>query len=274
MNDSSLVLTQATAKILKPLVRVLLRNGIAFDALSELLKKLYVDVAEKEFVIPGKKQSVSRISTLTGLNRKEVSRARSLETIDLSAMTQRYNRAARVISGWTRDRDFQNSDRQPAELSLDDEKNSFKALVKRYSGDIPSGAIADELLRVGAIEQSENGKIRLVQSAYIPEHNLDEKIRILGTDVSDLIKTIDHNIFTDPEEPYFQRKVAYNAIHENSIPFLQKKMQLTAQTCLEDLDQLLANYDSDSNPETTEKGSHRIGVGIYYFEEKNQDEPN
>ena len=273
MNDSSTVLTQAMTRLLKPLVRVLLRNGIAFDALSELLKKLYVDVAENEFVIPGKKQSVSRISTLTGLNRKEVSRARSLETVDLSAMTQQYNRAARVISGWTRDPDF-NINGRPAELSLDDEKNSFKALVKRYSGDIPSGAIADELLRVGAIEQSENGKIRLIQSAYIPEHNLDEKISILGTDVSDLITTIDHNIFTDPDEPYFQRKVAYNAIHQNSIPFLRKKMQVTAQECLEDLDQLLANYDSDSNTEITEKGSYRVGVGIYYFEEKSQDEPN
>ena len=274
MNDSSSALTQAITKLLKPLVRVLLRNGIAFDALSELLKKLYVDVAENEFVIPGKKQSVSRISTLTGLNRKEVSRARSLKTIDLSAMTQQYNRAARVISGWVRDPDFQNSDRNPAELSVDDENNSFKALVKRYSGDIPSGAIADELLRVGAIEQSGNGKIRLIQSAYIPEHNLDEKIRILGTDVSDLITTIDHNIFTAPEEPYFQRKVAYNAIDHESLPFLRKKMNLTAQTCLEDLDQLLANYDSDSNPEITKKGSHRVGVGIFYFEEENIDEQN
>lgn len=271
MSNTQWVLTQAITKLLKPLVRVLLRNGIAFDALSELLKKLYVEIAEKEFVIPGKKQSVSRISTLTGLNRKEVSRVKSLEAIDLAAMTQQYNRAARVISGWIRDPDFQAAG-QPAELSLDGDNHSFKVLVKRYSGDIPSGAVADELLRVGAIEQSDQGKIKLVKNAYIPKQNLDEKIRILGTDVSDLITTIDHNIFTHPENPYFQRKVAYNAINENSLPFLRKKINLTAQSCLEELDHLLANSDSDSNPEITEKGTHRVGVGIFYFEEKNQDE--
>lgn len=272
MNDSSHALTLAIVKLLKPLVRVLLRNGIAFDALSELLKKLYVDVAENEFAIPGKKQSVSRISTLTGINRKEVSRARKLEMLDLSTMTQQYNRAARVISGWIQDPDFKNKRGDPAELSLDQGNASFKALVKKYSGDIPSGAIADELLRVGAIQLSQNGKIKLIQNAYIPENNIDEKIRILGTDICDLIQTIDHNIFTDPDSPYFQRKVSYNAINEGALPFLRKKLNNGAQNCLEDLNKLLANYDSDTNPEITEKGTHRVGIGIYYFEENNQDE--
>ncbi len=272
MDHSSTVLSKAIYQLLKPLVRLLLRNGIAFNALSELLKKLYIEVAEAEFAISGKKQSVSRISTLTGLTRKEVSRAKSIDKIDLSDMTQQYNRAARVISGWINDPSFQNKAGEPTELFLDKGDSSFKALVKIYSGDVPSGAIADELLRVGAIQQLSDNKIKLIKKAYIPSNNVDEKIRILGTDVRDLINTIDHNIFIDPQEPYFQRKVSYNAIGKEALPFLRKKLNNRSQSCLEDLNQLLANYDSDTNPKIIKKGTQRIGVGIYYFEEKNDED--
>ncbi|MFK8067936.1 MAG: DUF6502 family protein [Gammaproteobacteria bacterium] len=272
MNNSSDVLTKAIYQLLKPLVRLLLRNGIAFSALSELLKKLYIEVAESDFAIAGKKQSVSRISTLTGLTRKEVSRTKSLEKIDLSEMTQQYNRAARVISGWINDPLFQNKAGEPEELFLDKGDLSFKELVKIYSGDVPSGAIIDELLRVGAIKQSADNKIKLIKKAYIPTKSVDEKIRILGTDVRDLVSTIDHNIFVDPQEPYFQRKVSYNSIGEEALPFLRKKLDNRSQACLEELNQLLANYDSDTNPKITKKGTRRIGIGIYYFEDKNNED--
>ncbi len=269
MTNSSAVLTQAITRVLRPLVKILLRNGIAFNALSELLKKLYVDVAECEFGLEGKKQSVSRIATLTGLNRKEVTRAKSLKGIDLPELTQHFNRAARVISGWCRDSDFHTKEGELADLSLDDDKKSFKELAKRYSGDIPATTIVDELLHVGAITLLENGKLKLLQNAYIPKNNLDEKLNILGTDVGDLIQTIDHNLTnTLSESAYFQRKVAYNAIYIDDIPALKKQINLYSQKCLEDIDVLLASHDSDTNSTLTEKGICRIGVGIYYFEER------
>ncbi|MFW5427118.1 MAG: DUF6502 family protein [Methylophagaceae bacterium] len=273
MNDSSTVLTQAITKLLKPLVRLLLRNGIAFNALSELLKKLYVDVAETEFTLDGKKQSVSRIATLTGLNRKEVARAKALDKLDLSEITQQFNRAARVVSGWRRDTDFHTKSGKVADLNLDSGANSFKELVKRYSGDIPPTAITDELLHVGAIKLLDNGKLRLLQHAYIPSTNTDEKLRILGTDVSDLIRTIDHNIVDKSGQDFFQRKVAYDAINASVIPTLRNQLSKNAQHCLEELDELLAKHDSDTNPTIKEKGTHRIGVGIYYFEEKSDEAP-
>ena len=69
-------LLNAARRILYPLVRILLRNGISSDALTELVRKTYVDVAEAEFGIEGKRQTTARISVITGLNRKEVARLR------------------------------------------------------------------------------------------------------------------------------------------------------------------------------------------------------
>jgi hypothetical protein len=60
-------------QLMRPLVRLLLRRGVSFKAFSDLVRWLYVDVAKEEFGISGRKQSVSRVSVVTGLTRKEVS---------------------------------------------------------------------------------------------------------------------------------------------------------------------------------------------------------
>ena len=267
MNETSINLTKAIARILRPLVRILLRHGVAFNALSDLIKNLYLEIAEREFALPGKKQSISRISTLTGLTRKEVTKAKTSEELDLNSRTQQYNRAARVISGWVRDPDFQNKNQEPAELVLEEGERSFQSLVRRFSGDIPPRAIADELIRVGAIEQTPNGNVKLVQRAYIPEKDIDEKLNILGTDVSDLLETIYHNIHIDTAPPFFQRKVSYDAIPKKLLVGLREELNKNAQGYLEKLDKIMSKKDSDMNPRLSRKGNCRAGVGIYYFEE-------
>jgi hypothetical protein len=66
---------------------------------------VYVDVALREFGIPGKKPSISRASILWGLTRKEVQRlvAEAESEARSSALIEHENRAVRVLSAWTRD---------------------------------------------------------------------------------------------------------------------------------------------------------------------------
>lgn len=272
MSNTAGSLTRAVTSILRPLVRLLLKQGIAFDALSDQLKLLYVEVAETEFAIPGKKQTVSRISTITGLTRKEVTKARSNGAMDLGTGTQQYNRAARVISGWVRDKEFCNKNGKPKDLNIDTGESNFAALVKKYSGDIPYRAIADELIRVGAIEKLDNNSLKLVKHAYIPVKNVDEKLNILGTDVSDLINTIYKNIYNENGNSLFQRKVAYDAVPYSSINKIKSIIQDKAQKCLEDIDKILVKHDSDLNKKIKIKGKCKIGLGIYYFEDIHDDE--
>ena len=99
-------LSTAAIRLLRPLVRILIRNGVSYGTFADLAKWLYVDVATKEFGIKGRKQSTSRVSVITGLSRKEVMRVRQLERPDDRATTEGYNRAARVIAGWRRESDF------------------------------------------------------------------------------------------------------------------------------------------------------------------------
>lgn len=266
MNELKQVISHTTQVLLRPLVRILLRNGISFGTFNSIAKWVYVDVAAKEFGIANKKMTDSRISVVTGLSRKEVKNVK--EQADPSNAHARYNRAARVIGGWIRDPTFQDGWQEPAILPLEGEGATFTQLVKKHSGDIPVRAILDELLRVKAIEKLADGRLRLLERAYVPSTGDNaEKINILGTDVALLINTIDHNLHCEAEAVYYQRKVAYNNLPNEAIPELRKLTAKHAQICLESLDAWLATQDRDLNPDNPGTGKKHAGVGIYFFEE-------
>jgi Family of unknown function (DUF6502) len=259
-------ISAAVTNILRPLVRLLLRNGIPYRTFSDIAKRVYVEVATEEFCIPGRKQSKSRVSILTGLSRKEVLRVRRLPALDDQGAGARYNRAARVIAGWVRDRRFRDGTGNPAELPFEGGAASFRKLVKTYSGDAPARAVLDELLRVGTVQRIPDGKIRLLERSYIPKTGEIDKIGILGVDVSDLIATIDHNI-RQPDTPFFQRKVCYDNLPLEVLPELKKKAADRGQALLESMDRWMSARDRDVNPGVPGTERKRAGIGIYYFQE-------
>ena len=265
MNDIPQTLLAATASILRPLIKMLIRYGISYAAFTKLAKHIYFEVGKNEFAIPGKKQTSSRISTLTGLSRKEVARLEALPPQQNALDSSRINRAARVISGWTRDEEFLSKNKEPADLPFEGEEKSFSALVKRYSGDITARTIADELLRVDAISMSQDGLIHLNTRAYVANANDIDKITILGTDVRNLIRTIDHNI-TNPDNTYLQRKVAYNYIPEEKLPDIKSQLTSIAQASLESMDKALAEHAVKKSAAKKSATYTRAGIGIYYFE--------
>jgi len=260
-------LAAASLRLLRPLVRILLRNGVSYGAFADWVKWVFVDVADKEFALPGRKQTVSRVSVITGLSRKEVSRVQQLEAADDSALSHRYNRAARVIGGWNHDEQFCGSEGSPTLLPFEGETPNFSELVRLYSGDMPARAVLDELLRIGAVEQRADGRLQLMVRAYVPLGDETAKLNILGTDVCYLITTIDHNLQHASDTPRFQRKVAYDNLPEEALPQLRQLSSERSQALLEELDRWLRQQDRDANPVVQGSGRKRAGIGIYYFEE-------
>ena len=259
----------ALSLLLRPLVRILLRHGIPCDVLSTVARQVYVRVADEEFSLPGKKQTTSRISILTGLTRKEVRRIMTSADIVDQEATERYNRAARVIAGWVRDKHFHDKTGDPATLPVDGKGASFGELVRAYSGDMPVRAMLDELVRVGAVRKAKDGRIRLQARFYVPEQSEADKLHILGTDTADLIATIAHNLNAH-HEPRFQRKVMYDNVPEEAVHEFKQLSASRAQAFLEDTDRWLSQKDRDVNPSLNGTGRKRVGIGIYYFEDDYQ----
>jgi hypothetical protein len=261
-------LSAATLCLLRPLVRILLRNNVSHRTLVELAKLVYVEVANAEFGIEGKKQSISRIAILSGLTRKEVQRLLTKRPDTESIAEEEYHRASRVITGWVRDPDFGDGKGHPHPLRMDGKRASFRELVKRYSGDIPVRALLDELLRVGAVKQLKDGRICLSSRGYIPQKGPVEKLHVLGTDTADLISTIDHNVYLNPFRPRFQRKVMYDNVPAEAAKEFKILAAAQGQELLETIDRWLAHRDRDVNPASKGTGRVRVGLGVYYFEEQ------
>lgn len=253
--------------MLRPLFRVLLRNGLSFNAFIDIAKRVFIEVAMQDFGIPGKKQTVSRVSVLSGLSRKEVQRVLELPAAEDRVALERYNRAARVIAGWVRDTSFVDKTGEPVALPLQEGPASFHELVRRHSGDVPARAVLDELLRVGAVEQLADGRVRLLARAYVPRGSEVDKLGILGTDVADLIGTIDHNLQHGAADPFFQRKVMYDNLPVEALAEFRALSGDEAQALLERFDRWLSQHDRDVNSKVTGTGRARAGIGVYYFEE-------
>ncbi len=265
-------LNNAILRLLRPLVRILLSSGISYHVFSDLVRWVYVDVAFKEFGIPRRKQTSSRVSVITGLSRKEVQKLRDLDIPIDEDTPGRYNRATRVISGWIRDPLFSDNDNNPLKLPLDGIA-SFSSLVKKYSGDMPVRAVLDELLNAGTVVLQEDGTVELLTRAYLPGADKQAKLDILGADVADLITTINRNLEQKNTLPLFQRKVSYDNIPEELLEQFKTVSSQQSQALLEKLNKWLAARDRDVNPEVQGSGRKRVGIGIYYFEEDMENIP-
>jgi hypothetical protein len=267
------VLRAALDRIFRALARLCLRHGLSYEATAEIAKRAFVDVAQREFVIPHRKQSAARVALLTGLHRKEVGKMMKAERPADPEGAARVAYAARVISGWRRDKAFADTHGAPAALPFDAGTPTFVELVKRYGGrDVPGRAVLDELGRVGAVTRLRDGRIKLVVRAYVPSVASEESIAILGSDVSDLIATIDHNLSCDPSAGLFQRHVAYDNLPAGAVDEIHANVRRAGQAMLERIDRLMARRDRDANPKSQGTGRKRAMVGVYfYFDDVTQD---
>lgn len=265
-DQTSTSLNLALAKLLRPLVKLLIKQGFTYASFSEVVRRLFVDVAAEEFKLPGKKQSASRIAILTGINRKDVAKILNApEEVELGPFKEG-NRPSRIIQGWLRDNDFINESGAPKPLHFEGGEHSFSELVRRYGGDVPPRAVFDELIRVGAITQNLQQKILLCSSAYVPQTGLDEKFRIMGRASSDLFSTLEHNLEHEPYMAHLQRTVAYSNIPLESLAQVRLRSKEEGEQFLLQVNQWLSQQDKDVNPETQGSGKARAGIGIYYFE--------
>jgi hypothetical protein len=120
---------------------------------------------------------------------------------------------------------------------------------------------------VGAVERLPDGRVRLIARAFIPHTKEADKIRILGTDVRDLISTIDHNLQSNPSDSFLQRKVSYDNLPAEILSEVRAQAAQKGQALLEELDRMMSRHDRDINPSSKGTGRKRATIGIFYFEE-------
>jgi hypothetical protein len=261
-------LLSAYRKLLQPLVRILIRNGVSFSELAEILKNVFVEVAERDFNLPARRTSQSRIAILTGLTRKEVAKQKAiLESGGALSLVSNLNRVTRVLLGWHTDPEFTGPYGMPLELPFESSSGSdFVGLVRKHSGDMAPRAMLDELLHVRAVEQLASGAFKVLMRAYIPESFHPDALQRFGEVVRDFINTYEFNIGKRPGLGRFERIViAEDGLREDLMSAFDTLIRAKGQNLLVELDNWLSAQELSVTAKN--KGAKRVktGVGIYHF---------
>ena len=259
------ILRNTLRKILLALIRILLRNGMSYGEFDQIARKCFVDVAFDDFSSPKKKQTISNVAILTGLNRKEVKKMHELDVDQSDANSKQYNRIIRVLGGWLNDPAFLRKDGNPRDLDYDGTA-SFSELVRKYSGDMPVAAMQKALTSSANIKFTDDNKVRLLSHAYLPSDDPVEKIAILGADTRQFIETIDFNLTASEEALRFQRKASNPRVAVTSIPAIKQFLKRKGQAFLEEVDLYLAQHESE------EDSTAELSIGVFYHESESDDQ--
>jgi hypothetical protein len=266
MTDSvRLGLLAAFRKLLQPLVRILIRSGISFGEIAEVLKTVFVEVAGRDFDLPERKTSLSRIAIITGLTRKEVAKQQDLLLSGALDVDSNLNRVTRVLEGWHSDPTFTGPYGMPMELQFESPTSaSFASLVRKHSGDMAPRAMLDELLRVGAVEQTSAGAFKVLVRVYIPRDFHPDALQRFGEVVRDFINTYEFNMDKRPGMGRFERIVfADDGLREDLMPAFDALLRAKGHKFLVELQ----NWINAQENTSSRKGKRRVhtGVGLYHY---------
>ena len=256
----------AAANTLQPFVKRLLARGIPFGRLEARLRELFVEVAEAELALPGRRQTDSRVSLLTGINRKEVRRIRSTERrAGPRSFTMNYSTS--LISRWLTDPQTADRAGRPRPLPYQAKRGpSFMKLARKVTADLAPRILLDELVHSGAAEIQNGNLVVLKCDAYVPKLESSEKLQLLGEDPRELIETILRNTLAEESERLLQRKVYYDNMGSDAAKRIRAELRREGERFLRRVNRLLARHDRDRNPKAAGGDRYYAGLGVYVFE--------
>jgi len=267
------VLVKAVCKLLRPLVKLLIRHQITYPFLINLLKSLYVEVAEQEFRVDARRQSDSRINLLTGVHRKDVKRLRN-EDLGAQELPSNISTGARLIAYWLGSKEFLDKAGNPLPLTLRSNSKpttpSFDDLVEHVcKQDIRPRVVLDDWLHLGIAHQDEHGRIILNTGAFTPDSGFDEKVFFFGKNLHDHISASTHNL-SGGHPPFFDRSVYYDRLSQASVEELAALADQAGMQALRALNtralalQQRDRQNSDANARKIGE-SYRINFGVFNY---------
>ncbi|MCO6056071.1 DUF6502 family protein [Pseudomonas sp. MOB-449] len=260
-------LLPALQHVMRPLVRLMLKKGVTYTGFADLLKEIFVDVAEREFRLDDKPPSDSRISLLTGVHRKDVRRLRAKTAGEEASLPETVSFGAHLVSVWLNNSPFCEQPGQPrplARLASAGGENSFDGLVATVSKDIRARVVLDEWLRLGVVRVDDQDRVHLETMAFIPQRGFDEKAAYFRHNLHDHACAAVHNL-TEAGEPFFERSVHYDSLSQAGVNQLRESVRTEGMQVLIGFNQLAAALEERDVPAPDAR--QRITIGLYFYTE-------
>lgn len=228
--------------IFRPLARLAIAKGVRFADASERLRRAYFHAAVQG---EGSDVTDSKLSVLTGLQRRDVARLRA----EPDEPDPRPDPLSRLVALWL-------AEFEGAPLTRSGPDISFDALARRIRKDIHPRTTLDALVAAGTVAV-EGDVVRLLKHAHVPLEGSDGQVRYLGQNVGDHLSVAVGNVLGDP--PSFDLAVHYDGLSDTAIEALREQWRAQMNAVLQDVNARARDLQKHS------PGSKRFRAGGYFL---------
>ena len=258
-------------RVLHPLVRILVRFGVSAGEFKAIVDSVYAHAGSEYLVEQGERMTYSKLAVITGINRAFLPAilANPQDEFRPRSNTQ-LHRAARVLNGWFDDRLFQTSLGDPAVLSIDGDRHSFRQLVELYSGGVYYQTMLSELERVGAIRLLSRDRVRAVRRAPVTGGADLESVLATGETAGDLLNTLEHNL-TSPADEQLPVRALIGIADPQALPLFRAQLGKRADGLLEVLDLFIRSHPPIAGPSGEANPGIELGAAVIAIRRKTAD---
>lgn len=255
--DTVQPLLAALDALLEPMAQLCVGKGVPIQAAEEHLRRAFVKAARQACDGANPQRLNSRISALTGLTRREVTRIEGLadpvRPVTRSALTELFTR-------WMTLPPYCEAT-GPLELPRQGEAPSFESLAASVTRDVHPRSLLDALCRLGLAEQNPAADtVRLSARAFVPRNQWAQMLGFLGDNVGDHLRAAVVNVLGQGNE-HFEQSIYADELSTES---LQTARHLIAhqwqQLMTEVTPQLEALMHADAQAQRPQDQYLRLGL--------------
>lgn len=257
-------LIRAVRAVLHPLVRLMVSNGLTYPSVAELLKGVFVEVAEKHFQLDAKALTDSRVSLLTGVHRKDVRRLREAGPEKGVQVPDSVSFGTQLVASWLGNPRYLDEAGEPLPLPrlAAADAISFEQLVASHSKDIRPRAVLDEWQRLGIVSLDAQDRVVLDTQAFIPKEGSEEKLYFFAHNLHDHLTAAAENLL-GRSQPWLERSVYYNRLTAAGVEQLNQQAQQAGTRLLKALSRTA--MELEARDAGSPQAKQRFTCGVYFF---------
>jgi hypothetical protein len=259
--------TAAIEALLGPLARLAVDQGITVAVIEEALRRAFVESAKRALVASGlpEHRLVSRISTSTGLTRREVTRLN--EELARGVKVPGGSLAAEVFTRWVTDRSLKNTRGKARPLPRTGPAPSFEALARSVTQDVHPRTLLDELCRLGMAQLDEGSDtVSLLKTAFVPDGDQQQMLHFLAANVGDHLSGAVSNVMGRQPRSHFDQAVFADELSAESLPMIHEFVASQWKRLLNEAVPMLEQR-IEADKQAGRVQDKRIRIGLYGYED-------
>lgn len=252
--------------VMSPLAQLAVSKGLSYAGAEEALKRAYVRAAREAQIAAGHAphRLVSRISTTTGINRREVTRLTEADTGRPPPAP--VSHVSALFTRWLSDPNYCEDGQPgvPKRLPRQGLAPSFETLARSVTQDVHPRSLLDELVRLGMAELVADGEqVQALQAGFVPAGDWQRMLGFLRDNVSDHLQAAVSNVLSDKTE-HFEQAVFADGLSQQSVMLVRELARDHWKRLLSEAVSLLEQR-IELDKQNPARATERVRLGLFTF---------